>query len=317
MYLRLGDSMYAALNQNQHLIYADSGLTSERYYCPKCYLPVKLVLKTAQHRPYFRHYSRASDHDGETALHFQGKTSLQQALQQLGVVAKQEVTLGTDERRADVLWCYQEQYYAFEFQCAMLSVNELTHRHLSYQALQVTDIWLLGQTYLDQNTACFKRTALKFICYRQRWGYFIAIWLPQLAMVRVFHHLAFVPPRHKVVFKRTDYTLDAFLQGYLQMIQSLVTLPQMALNFDPSNWLRQQLYFQQSQWLALQTRCYQRGLNLMNLPQELWLPQRLPPLSSSWSKVLSKQIELFLATGALSWDQRSQLYLATKWPLVN
>ncbi|WP_125607761.1 competence protein CoiA [Lapidilactobacillus bayanensis] len=309
--------MYAALNQRYQLTYAINGQLGENYYCPQCYLPVQFIMATTSQRPHFRHYSRPQDYDGETALHLQGKVALQSALQKLGVVAEQEVTLGTDERRADVLWHAREQTYAFEFQCAILSVAELQQRHSSYQALKVTDIWLLGQTYLNQYLQYPTKKALKFISYRYLWGYFVAVWLPEKATVRVFHHLAFTPPQSQVVFKRTDYTLAAFLQGYLQISQGLTELPLITLNFDPSYWLAQQLNFQCSSWLSLQTACYEHGLNLLSLPTELWLPRRLPPLSRSWSTPLKRQISLFMATGELTWQQRSQLYLSTKWPLIN
>ncbi|HJE15042.1 MAG TPA: hypothetical protein K8W17_03075, partial [Lapidilactobacillus dextrinicus] len=61
----------------------------------------------------------------------------------------------------------------------------------------------------------------------------------------------------------------------------------------------------------------ERGMMLQELRQELWLPKRLPPLSRNWGLILNRQITFYLANGELTWQQRSQIYLETKWPLVN
>ncbi|KRM78486.1 hypothetical protein FC84_GL000743 [Lapidilactobacillus dextrinicus DSM 20335] len=309
--------MYAALNQDDQLVYAHNSILGERYYCPKCYRPVQLIIATPQQQPHFRHKTRFSNNDGESGLHIKGKRLLQQDLQQLGIVAQQEVILGTEERRADVLFYYQTQCYAFEFQCAPLSIQELQQRHRSYEQLAVQDIWLIGPTYLTASGCKLHRSALKFMDYRTHWGYFIAVWVPDLSKIRLFHHIAFEPPCGQIRFKSRDVSLSLFLASYFKVTKPLLFLPVMSCCFDPSHWLARQLNFQNSRWRTLQVECYQQGLSLLDLPRQLWLPQRLPPLSLSWSAPLKAQIELYLITGGLTWQQRSQIYLETKWPLVN
>lgn len=309
--------MYAALNQKRQLIYALDGQFGEAYFCPQCWQPVQLMLSNEKHRAYFRHYVKHQDFVGESALHVRGKLALQETLLKMGQVAEQEVILGDEERRADVLWHFHGTKYAFEFQCASLSLAELTTRHASYQRLKISDIWLIGSPYLHQNQRKIHRTALKFVAYRARWGYFVAAWLPEIATVRLFHHLAFCPPQRTVTATYVDYNLGTFLNAYLRQRDYLIALPQIPLSFDPSTWLSRQLKYQQPRWLKLQTSCYERGMMLQELPQELWLPQRLPPLSRNWGLILNRQITFYLANGELTWQQRSQIYLETKWPLVN
>lgn len=308
--------MYAAINKQRQLVNAIDGQMGEQYYCPQCWQPVQLSNTSQTTRPHFRHYAKHTDFVGETRRHVRGKLALQSALQRMGAVVEQEVILGDDERRADVLWTHQTDQYAFEFQCASLSVAELRRRHLSYQALKITDIWLLGATYLTRHLRSLRKTALKFMNYRYQWGYFIPVWFGESQTVRLFHHIAFAPPQTAVVFKYTDYSLGTFLNGYLQEVTELTELPPMSRRFDPSYWLGQQLNFQQSRWLPLQTRCYQQGMSLMNLPQQLWLPKRLPPLTRSWSIPLHQQINCYLLTGNLTWQQCSNIYLTTQWPLL-
>ena len=309
--------MYAALNLENQLVYASQAISGDAYLCPRCQKSVQLIESVAGNRPYFRHLQKIPFRQTESELHRRGKQQLQTILQREKGVVESEVTLGIDERRADVLWLTERQTIALEFQCANISTTELAERHVSYQRLQIKDIWLLGETYLTTDQYRPKKNALKFICYGEEWGYYLAFWLPDRAVVRLFRQLAFQPPKTEVTFQVDDLQLAQFLQISYRGTSNLTVFPKVCLSFDPSYFLAQQLNLQQSNWLSLQTSCYERGFSLQSLPQELWLPSRLPPLYLSWTTPLRRQVSWYCQQGELDWVDRSRILLTSCWPLLS
>lgn len=310
--------MYAALLENNRLINADTKLPRHgNYRCPNCQQPVQLVI-SGRGRAFFRHCADHSAENAESELHEQGKQRLYQELYQLGVAARLEVSLGTDqERRADVFWQHHHQCWALEFQCAALSLVELTERHRSYQHLGVREIWLLGSTYWSDQQRPVK-AARHFICYAANWGYYLAYWRPQSAQVCLLKHLRYLPPANQLFYQIEWLSLPAFIQSVArQRYQPWFDhIPQQPLLFDPRLWLGQQLQWPTSTWRAWQDRCYHQGLNLIDLPQILWLPKVLPPTTKQWSVLLQRQLAWYLQYQELTWPQRSQLYLQSNWPLL-
>lgn len=309
--------LYAALDSKHQLIYAINANQHEHYFCPQCQKIVQWIDSREHRRPYFRHQSPELVVRQEGRLHVEGKRQLQVYLQLEPGVVESEISVGDSERRADVLWLTERQTFAFEFQCASLSTAELRERHQSYQRLQTQDVWLLGETYLSTNRYQPKKNALKFMDYRSEWGYYLAFWLPDLGEIRLFRQLAFEPPHVGLRFKVAQLSLREFVRVVQQPRQLLADLPHLPLTFNPSAFLAQQLNFQQSSWLTLQTQCYEHGFSLQQLPSELWLPQRLPPLYLSWTTPLRRQVSWFCQNGTLDWATRSQLLLTTHWPLLN
>ncbi|MFD1412142.1 competence protein CoiA [Lapidilactobacillus gannanensis] len=310
--------MYAALQADNRLINAQRDLPRQaNYRCPNCQQPVQLVI-SGRGRPFFRHVAAFETNYAESQLHEQGKLQLYQEMQQLGVAAQTEVILGSDqERRADVYWQHGRQKWALEFQCAPLSLVELTQRHVSYQSLQVNEIWLLGATYWSAGQVPVK-AARHYISYGQYWGYYLAYWQPQRRQVCLLKHLQYRPPASQLYYQLAWLPLAEFIQ--LVARQRVVGLPRVlrpqSLSFDPRLWLFEQLHWPTTRWWHWQDRCYQQGLRLTDLPRCLWLPQVLPPSTKQWSVLLERQIAWYLQYHELNWSQRSRLYLQSQWPLL-
>ncbi|WP_164508073.1 competence protein CoiA [Lapidilactobacillus wuchangensis] len=310
--------MYAALQENNVLINAQTDLSRQaRYRCPNCRQPVQLVI-SGRGRAFFRHCAAFSGDNAESHLHEQGKKQLYQEMNRLGVAAKLEVPLGHhQERRADVFWQHHQQSWALEFQCAPLSLIELSERHQSYRDLQVREIWLLGATYWSAQRVPIK-AARQFICYGASWGYYLAYWQPQTDRVCLFKHLCYLPPANQLFYQLNWLSLPQFVQAVAQQQTQppLSYIPEQPLLYDPRLWLGEQLLWPSSSWRSWQDRCYQQGLNLNDLPQILWLPKVLPPTVKRWSVLLERQIAWYLRFHELTWRQRSQLYLQSNWPLL-
>lgn len=307
--------MYAALQDDGRLIQATPQLSRQQHYwCPQCRQAVVLA-RSAQGRPFFRHRQRLAT-NLETTRHEQGKITLQQALQAQGIAAAMEVNVrqADNQRRADVFWRGQQQDWALEFQCAPMTAAELRQRHRSYQALATVDVWLLGATYWQHGPSLAAR---HFISYRRQWGYFLAYWYPERRCVKLVNHLQYRPPAGRLYYESQWLSLAQFLTQF-PAPTARPRLPQrpLALSYDPRPWLLRQAQWSQPTWQTLQQRCYEAGWSLLDLPRALWLPSVLPPTVARWPLLLVRQIDAYLASGALSWPQRWQLYQASSWPLL-
>lgn len=306
--------MYAAILRDGKLINARCAIkqTQGPYFCPRCGQVVQL-LQNKQGQAFFRHRGQQYG-GGERPLHLAGKKSLAEALASVGIKAQTEWRLGeTAERRADLAFYWHGCRFAFEFQCAPLSLRSLQQRHRSYQALSVSEYWILGATYLSQPSLT---SALKFCAYQPRWGYYLVFWLVEQHCFVLFSHLHYRPPATRLYYERHLLSLPAFLRGVQDLCPPPSSLAPLPLSFDPRPWLNQQLIRQQPRWVALQLRCYQQGWHLQELPTDLFLPLRLPPVVSHWPLLLARQIDWYLQHGPFSWTKQWQLLSQTQWPLL-
>lgn len=306
--------MYAAILSDGELINAECAIkqVTGPYFCPRCGQVVQL-LQNKQGQAFFRHRSQQLG-GAERPLHLAGKQGLAESLANMEIEAKTEWRLGAaSERRADLAFSLNHQLFALEFQCAPLALKELQDRHRSYQTLAVTEYWLLGTTYLQPKTL---KSALKFCAYQPQWGYYLVFWLVDQQRLVLFSHLHFRPPATRVYYERHVISLAAFLRGVQRCGPPPRVISPLALSFDPRPWLARQLRSQQPRWMSLQSRCYQQGWRLQDLPDNLFLPARLPPVVSHWPLLLARQIDWYLNHGPLTWSQRWPLLSQSNWPLL-
>ncbi|WP_261806379.1 competence protein CoiA [Lapidilactobacillus luobeiensis] len=336
--------MYAAVDQQGRLVNAAQLLdltAAERarasFCCPRCQRAVQWVTGPKT-RPFFRHVPLQVGVGMESALHHSGKQTLQQALAKLAITSQLEVSLPFaadsskldeqvvarptepllsdqgEQRRADVLWRSNERVYVLEFQCAPLTLATLRQRQRDYQRWGIQAVWLLGTTYFEHGI--LKNGALKFMSYQPIWGYYLAFWLPAAGCVQLLAHCLWQPPQAKLNYQCFSMSLATFLKRALVPRQAPSYLPAITARFDPRCWLQEQLTWQQPRWLAYQGRCYQAGWPLQQLPPALWLPQYLPPVVAHWPDLLARQLDFYLAQGALSEKQQRQLLAQSHWPLL-
>ncbi|MFA1818936.1 competence protein CoiA [Virgibacillus oceani] len=122
------------------------------FYCPACKQEViiKAGIKTIAH---FAHRSIAecpSHEGGESVYHERGKLMLYQWLKSQGLSVQLEIYLPNIRQRPDLLLNIHNKRIAIEFQCAVISMEEVRKRNAGYRAADITPIWILGGNQLHR-----------------------------------------------------------------------------------------------------------------------------------------------------------------------
>ena len=190
--------MYAALNSEKKLINAIECNNQDEYFCPRCTLPVKLVLKGDI--PYFKHESSRNNDVNERDIHKLGKELLAEGFKQMGHTrVESEVHLKTINQRPDII---VENEVVIEYQCAKINVRKLASRVNSYYHANLKNYWILGGDYLDNKVT---RQHLKFISYSNNWGFYLIMFDPLTKKITLFYEIRFMGPFNKICFRRKHF----------------------------------------------------------------------------------------------------------------
>ncbi|MQS51872.1 competence protein CoiA family protein [Companilactobacillus mishanensis] len=196
--------MYAALNDEQKLINAIECNGQERYFCPRCKLPVKLIFTSET--PFFRHENKIDNDTNERDIHKQGKSLIIEILKKLSYPnIESEVYLNKISQRPDILI---DKKTVVEYQCAKIDVNKLSKRVKSYYDSDLENIWILGGDYLQKNIT---KAHLKFISYNVFWGFYVVMLDPINEEFQLFYQIRFNGPFSKIssgkrIFKASEVT---------------------------------------------------------------------------------------------------------------
>lgn len=120
---------------------------TQSYFCSMCKEAV--VLKRGQIKvPHFSHkYDSdcASLYEGETWEHLKGKSDLSDWLAKLGGKPELEVYIEKINQRADVLFEWDSQLYAIEYQCSPITERAIIERTEGYLSIGIKPIWIAGE----------------------------------------------------------------------------------------------------------------------------------------------------------------------------
>jgi competence protein CoiA len=153
--------MLIALNKNGEPVLLPKKLSIEKmndfkhesFYCPGC--KGKVILKCGSIKiPHFAHIRDAKcdvDSENESKEHLEGKLQFYSWLKLQGLHPFLEKYIPEIEQRADV-YLENDRKYAIEFQCSSLSFDSLKKRTEAYREADITPIWILSSTLINQKS---------------------------------------------------------------------------------------------------------------------------------------------------------------------
>ena len=120
------------------------------YYCPCC--SGRVFLKAGKIKmPHFAHAPHTTCHaatEGETEEHLSGKKMLYEWLEAQGYEPELEKYFPDFQQRADVFVRHNGKDYAIEYQCSVISPDELKRRTRMYLNYRITPIWILSDRHV-------------------------------------------------------------------------------------------------------------------------------------------------------------------------
>ena len=120
------------------------------YYCPCC--TGRVFLKAGKIKmPHFAHAPHLTCNaasEGETEEHLLGKKMLYEWLETQGYKVELEKYFSSFKQRADLFIKHNGKSYAIEFQCSVISIEDIKKRTKSYLKHQITPIWILSERHI-------------------------------------------------------------------------------------------------------------------------------------------------------------------------
>ncbi|WP_062048069.1 competence protein CoiA [Bacillus sp. JCM 19034] len=125
----------------------------DQFYCPVCKNPVVLKIGRKNHSHFAHHSKQGCSYlpERETHYHLTGKRDLYDWLTKQHVQVKMEYYLPIISQRPDLLFRYQNQLYALEFQCATIGMDSIEKRTEGYIQQGIIPLWIFGGNRLKRN----------------------------------------------------------------------------------------------------------------------------------------------------------------------
>ncbi|MBL1226456.1 competence protein CoiA [Enterococcus sp. BWR-S5] len=260
---------------------------NRQFFCPIC--EQRVQLKKGQIRlPYFAHLSSQSCNitsGGESPEHLELKKIFAEQCRQQKIEHQLEAYLPEIKQRADLLI----GRYAIEFQCSMLSAEEMVKRTRSYIENGYQPIWICGRKIWNYGKS--NGTIRKFCSYSQKLGFYL--WTADLKRKKLylryhvelkatgrlcygtkywnFNDIRFADLFEMAAEKRLFHYREYLLEGELSAVYQE---------------LYKKLRGKKRELLPIQSFYYQKGLNLLSLHPWFYY-------SINQSFVLGKSIFLF------------------------
>lgn len=272
--------MHVGLNYQGKLVYLTSMAQAQRlmameeeFYCPSCGGVLKICWGPKR-QPYFKHQVFSAHLSNESSIHRQGKILLARAGLAIGVPVQLEKVLSQEGqvRRVDVLIGTQ---LAGEFQCSPLAIPLLKKRNDFYRQLGWQSLWVLGPQFLRARTIA--PAALKFLKYHQKLGFYLLFLVVAQKKVIVYHHIRKYDWQKYRWVTETCPIEQLFIHSFAQKPVKLPEVP----SAQTLKQLRKGLQRRDSRLLVLQELCYRHGYDLLNLSEDLIVPQGFWPLFNS------------------------------------
>ncbi|WP_050614332.1 competence protein CoiA [Bacillus testis] len=132
-------------------------MRKESFRCPCC--KGKVMMKAGRVMvPHFAHLSKeeCAASEPESVVHLQGKKHLFRWLSKQGYNVQLEMYFPAIKQRADLYIEKAKWRFAFEFQCSLITSEEVRKRTLGYKKLGIRVIWILNADLLKngRGTEC-------------------------------------------------------------------------------------------------------------------------------------------------------------------
>ena len=273
--------MYAALNEQGQLVYADQVVLQEAqvqnvWYCPRCQQRVKWRSSERQ-RAHFVHTkgrcgreAHATRTTRESVQHFTAKQFLRQQCQTLGIEACEEYYLSASRQEADVY--LPSLKLVLEYQKTPISAAIVQERTKLYEAQQLQCQWLLaGNVEWEAIAWRFRQT---MAAYDTQLGFY---WWRYNVQQPEYVELIYAPNGRLTDSRRLIYTLEDVLQAQFSIsalrhfsakkgeIRHSISV----LDVHALQQLIQALQ-QQPSYQSVLRGLYQYGVTLSELPCVIW-----------------------------------------------
>lgn len=120
------------------------------YYCPCC--TGRVFLKAGKIKmPHFAHAPHLTCNaasEGETEEHLLGKKVLYEWLDSQGYEVELEKYFSSFKQRADLFIKHKGRSFAIEFQCSVISLEDIKKRTKSYMKHHISPIWILSERHV-------------------------------------------------------------------------------------------------------------------------------------------------------------------------
>jgi competence protein CoiA len=250
--------------------------SKEEFFCPICEEKVNLKLgdKRIFHFAHQREGNCREFYENETEYHMEGKLQLFQWLRSQKIHAELEFYDKEIQQRPDIMFVFNGQKFALEYQCSVISEQLFTMRTDKYILHGYTPLWILGGNHFQQyhdDTVNLTNFHYLFLRKMNTGQFYIPYYFSDK---KAFHHLYSIFPysTKKALAKKSSYPLD-------QIKLSHLLEPKVRCQLNIKAW-KEKLERYQLHWSAYpspQQKCflnelYNQRMNLFLMPPEIGLP---------------------------------------------
>lgn len=120
---------------------------TSQFICPQCENPLRLKIGNVV-IPHFAHIALTtcltSFSERESPAHLNGKQQLAEYFSRIGCEVEVEAYLPKIAQRPDLLIRQENKRIAIEFQCSVISIEDVIKRNRGYKSIKLPSIWLLS-----------------------------------------------------------------------------------------------------------------------------------------------------------------------------
>ena len=242
------------------------------FYCPCC--NGKLCIKAGKIKiPHFAHVANEGcDYasEGESEEHLQGKRSLYEWLRKQGGTVVLEKYFPQIKQRPDIYLDSKKGKFALEFQCSVLSLEEIKKRTQVYRKANILPVWIFSYSHLKRRGNVYSLSAFQWYASSgSSLSPRIVFYSPVLQEFTILNQLTPFSSRQIIGFplKRKQTHLS-----FSQMTEQsgLYALPYQEWTARKKRWrLTSFIHAGQSD---LHISLYQAGLSTATIPCEIGLP---------------------------------------------
>jgi competence protein CoiA len=258
---------------------------NEEFICPVC--GEEVTLKLGEHRIYHFAHQRKENcrevYERETEYHMNGKLQLYQWLIGQRIRAILEYYDSDTQQRPDIMFEYNGNKYALEYQCSPIPEDQFISRTINYFQHGYIPLWIAGNKLIKTNRkniytlSCFTSFFLQTNKVQQ---FFIPSYCPEHRLLHFTGPLLTLSPNnafaHNHTFPINDLSINSLFEPILTKKIS-TGLWNREIEKSNFNW-----FFhpnpKQKQFLQ---EIYRNNLNLFLLPSEIGLPVSHSPLVST------------------------------------
>ncbi|OLS41820.1 competence protein CoiA [Bacillus sp. MRMR6] len=268
----------------------------EEFICPVC--GEEVTLKLGEHRIYHFAHQRKGNcrevYERETEYHMNGKLQLYQWLIGQGIRAILEYYDSDIQQRPDIMFEYNGNKYALEYQCSPIPEDQFINRTKNYYHYGYIPLWIAGNKLIKSKRkniytlSCFTSFFLQKNMDHQ---FFIPSYCPEHRLLHFTGPLLTLSPNNAYADNLTSSIDEVPIKALFE--------PNLTTKMSAGHWNREmeKINFncflhptpQQKQFLQ---EIYRNNLNLFLLPPEIGLPVSHSSLLSTPSTIW--QTYLFL-----------------------